>query len=124
MIIYCDYCGSQAELVKGDVIYHYRPDLYDLNFWWCKNCDAYVGCHKGTDKPLGRLANAELRKWKSKVHRMFDPKWKNGNLTRADAYKWLAKKMAIEINQCHIGMFDILRCKKAIKILEAENENI
>ena len=29
---------------------------------------AYVGVHKGTDKPLGRLANAELRYWKKRAH--------------------------------------------------------
>jgi hypothetical protein len=34
-----------------------------------------VGCHKGTTKPLGRLADAELREWKKRAHAAFDPVW-------------------------------------------------
>ncbi len=37
-----------------------------------------VGCHPGTKNSLGRLANAELRKWKSIAHRVFDPLWRDG----------------------------------------------
>ena len=59
--VYCDYCGRQAEYVDSKVVYGKSYGMMYL----CRNCMAYVGVHKGTDKPLGRLANAELRYWKS-----------------------------------------------------------
>ena len=30
--------------------------------YYCPQCGAYVGVHKGTDRAKGRLANAELRR--------------------------------------------------------------
>jgi hypothetical protein len=118
----CPYCNSAALLVGGDAIYPHRPDLRQLKFWQCAPCDAYVGCHKpganvdgvrsdGTI-PLGRLANAELRKAKQGAHAAFDPLWRNGwfNSRRA-AYAWLGNVLGISDEECHIGMFDIAQCK-------------
>lgn len=73
----CAYCGVRSKLVTGKDLYPHRPDLYSLNFYQCTPCDAHVGCHKGTPNPLGRLANAELRKMKSAAHAVFDPIWKS-----------------------------------------------
>lgn len=67
--VYCDYCGRQAEYVDSKVVYGKSYGMMYL----CRNCMAYVGVHKGTDKPLGRLANAELRYWKKRAHAVFDP---------------------------------------------------
>lgn len=58
--VYCPYCGRQAEYVDSKVIYGRSYGMAYL----CRNCDAYVGVHRGTDEPLGRLADASLRKWK------------------------------------------------------------
>lgn len=114
--ITCPYCNNVAKLVNGKEIYPHRPDLYEKSFYQCEPCGAYVGCHPGTKKPLGRLANSELRKAKSTVHRVFDPIWKNGEIKRYKAYQWLADKLGIDILECHIGMFNIEICKKAIDI--------
>jgi hypothetical protein len=102
-------------LVKGDWLHPHRPDLSRLNFYWCKDCDAYVGCHKGTEKPLGKLANKELRQWRMKAHNAFDPFWKHGNMDRSEAYLWLANELGIDVKKCHIGMFDIEQCKRTVK---------
>lgn len=110
----CQYCNNNAKLVTGNILYPHRPDLYNMKFWNCKECDAYVGCHPGTDKPLGILANAELRRAKRKAHEAFDPVWKNGKIKRADAYKWLADKLGIRIESCHIGMFNVSMCKEVV----------
>lgn len=63
MKVVCDYCGADAKLVTGDVIYPHRHDLRARRFWQCVPCDAYVGTHANSlnHHPLGRLANAELR---------------------------------------------------------------
>jgi hypothetical protein len=110
----CDYCGNSAALVGGDVIYPHRPDLHDKRFYNCAACRAYVGCHPGTDKPLGRLANAELRNAKQKAHAAFDPVWQSRRISRKAAYKQLARRLGIDANDCHIGMFDIARCMHVV----------
>lgn len=112
----CDYCNTATRLAKGNEIYPHRPDLASLNFYLCDSCGAYVGCHKNGDgkRPLGRVANAELRKAKSKAHAAFDPLWKSGGMTRGAAYTALAKSMGIYKEQCHIGMFDIEQCEYVV----------
>ena len=116
MNVTCPYCQQPAQLVSGLIIYPHRLDLGRLKFWLCKPCKAYVGCHKNGDgtKPLGRLANAELRAAKSAAHLAFDPIWKTKIMIRTEAYYWLAKQLGIKPTQCHIGEFDIEQCKKVI----------
>lgn len=55
----CAYCGKPAALVTGRKIYPHRQDLWDKKIWECAPCEALVGCHPGTIKPLGRLAIIE-----------------------------------------------------------------
>lgn len=114
--VYCDYCGRETEYVDSKVIYGKSYGKIYL----CRNCMAYVGVHKGTDKPLGRLANAELRNWKKAAHAVFDPLWKYGRFRghRNAAYAWLAQKMGLPVEKTHIGMFDVGQCRKAIEIME------
>lgn len=122
MNISCDYCRRPAQLVGGDVIYPHRPDLAALRFWHCAPCDAFVGCHKAGNgygdgtRPLGRLANAELRRAKSAAHEAFDPLWKSGRMSRRDAYARLAQKLGIHVRDCHIGMFDLAACQRVMAI--------
>jgi len=112
MEVTCDYCQQPADLVTGRVLYPYREDLYQNNFWRCVPCGAYVGCHKGTNKPLGNLANAQLRKARTATHAIFDSIWKSGECTRSEAYRWLAYELNIPTEKCHIGMFDLDLCRK------------
>jgi hypothetical protein len=115
----CGYCGTPAKRVDSKVIYKTRS--YGPA-WICGNyprCDAYVGCHPGTNKPLGRLANGELREWKMAAHKAFDPLWKELGMGRKDAYKWLALELEIKHKECHIGSFTIEQCRLTI---EACNE--
>ena len=125
----CPYCDGDAVLVTGEVIYPHRHDLNNLFFWSCDPCNAYVGCHKkgapiGNTRsdgtvPLGRLANASLRKAKSLAHAAFDPLWKSKNISRRSAYQWLANELAIDINDCHIGMFDLEMCNRVVEVCHA-----
>ena len=111
--VLCPYCGGKATLTSSTVVYggkDYGP------IYLCDPCWAWVGCHQGTYKPLGRLANAELRTWKQAVHRTFDAIWKRGPMTRKQAYAWLAKSLGIEEKDCHIGMFDVETCKRVITL--------
>ena len=117
--VICHYCSQPAKLVGGSQIYPTRADLFDLKFWQCKPCGAYVGCHKPTrynkfdpTVPLGRLADGQLRKAKSAAHLVFDRIWKDGYKTRSEAYAWLAANLNIELGDCHIGEFDVDMCNQ------------
>ncbi|WP_448952181.1 zinc-finger-containing protein [Labrys neptuniae] len=120
----CDYCQTMSELVTGADIYQHRPDLKDKRLYRCEPCGAWVGCHPGTLKPLGRLANAELRAAKQRAHAAFDPLWKAKMLregikqheARGAAYLWLAAELGIPGDDCHIGMFDVATCQRVVEI--------
>jgi uncharacterized protein DUF3268 len=119
-IVRCDYCTRPAELVSGSVLYPRRPDLFHRWFFRCKPCKAWVGTHKGSRpvRPLGRLANAELRELKQRVHAMFDPRWmqsKDKKGARTREYLWLAKAMTISPANCHVGMFSEDQCRAAMQ---------
>lgn len=130
MSVVCPYCSQLAKfLPTSEAIYHGR-DYGPV--YICVPCDAWCGCHPGTTKPLGRLANKELRQWKMKTHLVFDPIWrerwerKNAvdakykkGMARGGRYKKLAELMGIPKEECHIGMFDVGRCQKAIEICQS-----
>lgn len=138
MQVNCPYCNEAAILESSRRVYSGRD--YGL-MYICSNypaCDSYVGIHKGTAKPLGRLANKELRYWKIKAHAAFDELWKRKLIrrrsglpgksgksgggsykkgyARGSAYKWLAEQLGIRSDDCHIGMFDVDKCKKVVDI--------
>lgn len=115
-VVICPYCGKQAAYIDSKVIYGKSYGMIYL----CCPCDAYVGVHEGTDRPLGRLANKDLRKWKMAAHEAFDPLWKSGRMKRAAAYQWLADLMELTRDETHIGMFDIPECMKVIAICNAK----
>lgn len=115
----CDYCGNPSELADGRTIYPHRPDLYAKNFYRCAPCDAYVGCHPGTAKPLGRLANSELRAAKRAAHAAFDPLWRCGGMKRKEAYYQLSKALGIPFGDCHIGMMDVSMCKRVVEVIRS-----
>lgn len=112
----CPYCQCDSQQVTGREVYPHRPDLHHKHFYRCTPCDALVGCHPGTIIPLGRLANAYLRKLKSQAHACFDPLWKEQGIPRGKAYTMLAKGLNIAQEDCHIGMFDEELCKRTIQL--------
>lgn len=71
---FCRYCKHDIHLYHiGDAEYPYQKDYGPV--WKCVPCDAYVGCHKGTERPLGLVADAATRAAKIKAHAAFDPLW-------------------------------------------------
>jgi len=123
--IKCPYCGRAARLVTGYEIYikSHDPDLCTRWFWICTRCKAYVGCVGYSTEPLGELADAETRRERIHVHKVFDPLWKhhNSRMTRAEAYKWLANKLGMTEEECHIGRFDAFTCRRVIGIIKEDH---
>jgi ssDNA-binding Zn-finger/Zn-ribbon topoisomerase 1 len=117
----CPYCGSTADLCPDSVVY---GRSFGRRVWVCQNypeCDSYVGVHFSTDDPLGRLANKELRERRIEAHAWFDPIWKAGDMSRAAAYRWLAKAMQMPVDDVHIGQFDLGLCEAVIEICRGRN---
>jgi len=123
----CPYCHEAAEMVKGTEVYPRRPELAKLNFWRCKPCRAYVGCHKPNKKmkfdgtePLGRLADPQLRHLRHRAHEWFDPLWRDQSekifSKRESAYAFLSDKMALHKDDTHIGMFDGAQCEQVMAL--------
>lgn len=118
-------CGQVAELVMGDVVYPEVASTHHKHYWLCRPCDAWTSCHENSPslKPTGRLANAELRAEKRKTHGAFDVLWMvgfhrisrfNPNASKSSAisiaYGWLAERMGMPAQRCHIGAFTIEQC--------------
>lgn len=108
----CPYCNDRSKLVLGSEVYPKFPALASKFFYQCKRCDAYVGCHPGTATALGRLANKPTRKARQAAHAAFDPLWKEGGMSRRQAYAWLQKALSLSEDECHIGMFSIEQCER------------
>lgn len=111
----CPYCNTQLQQATGQQVYPGRKDLFKKILWVCEPCDARVGCHPGTDKPLGFAANAKLRRLRNETHRVFDVIWKDGSKTRKEAYAWLREAFGEEV---HIATSDAKRCREIINLCE------
>lgn len=114
----CQYCGGRVELVNHAEIYGGR-EYGDWPYaYLCRGCGAYVGLHPHTDIPLGTLADKETREARKAVKpgfmRLVSSRF-GGD--RSAAYLWLACRMEIDARECHFGMFDVQRCREAMKII-------
>jgi len=112
----CPFCNKPAEWVENKEVYG-RNYGKSFMIWLCKPCDAYVGCHENTKKPLGVMANRETREWRVKAHEAFDPIWKEKVMTRQGGYKWLRERLGRRI---HIGESDIETCRAIIELCKLE----
>ncbi len=113
----CQYCGNEARWCENKEVYGNNLGKSYMCYY-CKDCEAYVGCHNNTKVPLGTLANKELRQWRIKTHRTIDGYWKSRICTRRKVYELLKLIFQKEV---HVGSSDIEMCKEIIK---ATNEKI
>lgn len=116
----CPECKGEANLVTGREIYPHRPDLFSKKFWACLPCDCYVGCHPGTTKRMGHLANAETRRLKIAAHAAFDPLWKDGDMSRTQAYRWLRERLGMSERDCHMGWMSDADLRRVIDTCSTE----
>jgi len=82
------------------------------------NCDIL----KWGDNTKTTPADAQTRKARINAHTIFDCLWKDGHMTRQEAYRRLAEYLGLKIEDTHIGLFDIKKCYKAIQFaVEQQN---
>jgi hypothetical protein len=113
----CQYCQKEAEWVENKEIYGKN---YGKSYmmWLCKDCNAYVGCHNNTKKPLGTLANEELRTLRKQAKDLFiqkklDGDWSNREL-KSKAYQFLKDVFGKEF---HFGESTEQECKEIINLI-------
>jgi hypothetical protein len=102
MTLWCCGCQREVEAVcaTGGEIYPHRTDLHKKRFWRCPTCGNYVGCHPGSEKPLGNIPTPELRKARSHVHAILDPIWKTKRMARGAIYAKISERIG---RQYHTG---------------------
>ena len=119
----CRYCGGIIRLVPAADVYGSSTERLGMQneyLYQCQNCNARVGCHKGTTRPLGNLANETLRLKRKETHQVFDSFWKERGMTRTQAYHWMAKKLRLSEQLAHIGGFEIDTCQRVIDLCRAK----
>jgi len=123
-VVKCDYCGEDANFNPGSDAFYGGRDFGPVWSCECVPGGAWVGCHKGSDRPLGRLADKSLRAAKSAAHAAFDPLWQrkmtrdgvSKSEARGAGYRWLAGQMGLTSDQCHIGMFNNEQCQRVVAL--------
>ncbi len=114
--IRCPYCGSTA--ILRDASYVYGNHSKGGQLYVCSHypaCNAYVGVHPGTKIPKGTLANKTLRQKRILAHTIFDQIWKQGILSKQEAYRWIADTFCLSKRQAHIGNFSDYMCDQLIQ---------
>lgn len=125
----CVECGGTAVITSSrdiENLRHFNPRA----MWLCR-CGAYVGCHKGMRKPLGRPAGPELRRERQLLHRRMDPLWTEAypeaepkaragltRLARKRLYSYLQERMRLTEDECHVGHMDRAQVEQANRILD------
>jgi site-specific DNA-cytosine methylase len=118
---------------------HRRKRLWILAYTrhgcsWGKKCggnETNVGCHKGTTRPLGLLADHETRLARVKAHAAFDRLWQlkirlhgcSKKVARSAGYRWLSKNLGIDKRKCHISSMDVELCRLVIDLCKNIGRN-
>ncbi|WP_404317482.1 zinc-finger-containing protein [Klebsiella oxytoca] len=119
-VVVCPYCNNSALLAKGSQIhfksYYFKDNKY---YWICQACEAWVGCHKNSGRPMGIPAKSDLRKMRKKVHLKYEYYLNKEKMSRNEAYLWFCRKLNCNICECHIGYFDEAMCIRALGIFNS-----
>jgi hypothetical protein len=123
----CDYCGAHAVLTRaGDQAYPYREDHGPV--WLCAPCQAWIGVLARSTRniPLGRLADAQLRDAKSRLHDTLEPLVAgkvrrdrvNAFEARARAIRWVSTELGFDPLPPNIHALSLDQCQQAIRYVE------
>ena len=113
--LYCPYCGGLAVLRPAEYVYGERnlnPDNYLYVCSGYPSCDSYIGVHKKSMRPMGTLANGDLRHKRIEAHRALNKVVQAGIMTKHGAYIWLQNRLCLREKDMHIGMFSEYRCEE------------
>ena len=112
--LYCPYCGGLAVLRPAEYVYGER-NLNPITI-----CMFAVVTHpvililesiKKSMRPMGTLANGDLRHKRIEAHRALNKVVQAGIMTKHGAYIWLQNRLCLREKDMHIGMFSEYRCE-------------
>lgn len=117
----CGNCGERVELVNNTEIYgrEYGTWPYAYRCIDTRGCGSHVALHKGTDLPLGTLADRETRDARTANKPAFNAVLKHQNAGRGKTYQWLAEQLDIPVSVCHWAMFDAATAERAGELCHA-----
>lgn len=119
--IKCPYCGSKAKLVHFYDIYGKDATHPERYAWACARfpqCDSYVSTIKGSTKPAGTLADAQLRHERIEAHRVIKKVVESG-MDQHSVYRYLEDRMGLQRDQLHIASSGIYYCRLVQQILKS-----
>lgn len=104
-------CGKniKADIVGGNEIYPWRPDLYDKKFARCPVCEEYTGVYAGESITI---PTPTIRQDRFTAHAFLDRIW-NDKTEKARYYKFMSKAFKRDF---HWG--EIRTDNESIKALE------
>lgn len=102
-------CGADMSLQNGKF-----GTYYSCNDW--PACDL-------TRNSKGSWSDKRTRDARFMAHLSFDVLWKEGALTRSEAYAWLSREMGISPKKCHIALMNVNQCRRVIKLSNERNKD-
>lgn len=94
----CSVCGSSAKLSSGK--WGIKAECCGLWSWGLKP-----------------LVDRETHASRIKAHDAFDRLWKNGGLSRTEAYRRLADAMRMATGECHISLMSAEQAKEVVRLV-------
>lgn len=98
----CPTCRGSASIRPRSWIGHDSGG----NVLACDNypdCDTYVGVHRYTLRPMGRMATREVRWKRSVAHTWIDQMWQDYGYSRQQAYEWVAETLGLTDREAHVA---------------------
>ena len=77
------------------------------------------GVHKKTMRPMGTLANGDLRHKRIEAHRALNQVVNSGIMTKKGIYIWLQNRFGLREKDMHIGKFSEYRCEETARECKA-----
>ena len=119
MEIYCCGCEQSVKpkLTDGREIYPHRRDLHNMPYWSCPTCAGYVACHRKTKgpQPVPCIPTAELRRQQREIHRVLDPIWQSGKMSRKALYEMIGASLGGKYHPASLRSVD--EAKRAYDIV-------
>lgn len=117
--LHCPFHHGEPRLISDHLVY---GQSYGGKMWVCEcfpSCEFRVGCHRGSDTPMGQMCDNATRQARQAAHQVFDQLWTQGWLKRNQAYDLLKRRMGSEKN-VHIAESDIGECTRIAQIATGE----
>ena len=113
--INCPYCGAPAicrpaSTIHGACTWQKGSYLYLCSRW--PACDSYVAAHKKDHRPMGSLANKNLRRKRIQAHQALEELRQDRHMEKWAIYLWLQGKLQMDPDKVHISMFSEEMCDR------------